>query len=120
MWRDILIYFLIAPIVACVIHEFGHWLMAKIFGEKIKFKFALGRLWYIPIPRWTWVMPWRLKGWRRRAVALAGFGLEVMAIALMPFIFVPKEFFFCYAVVAMLHVIAYPFYAGSANDFNYL
>jgi len=44
-----------------------------------------------------------------RLICLAGFGLE---FALIPFMPLP------YQVAAILHFVAYPFYAGEASDWR--
>jgi len=51
----------------------------------------------------------------QRLMALSGFGLEVL--------FIPILFFaglILYPYVVALHLIAYPFYAGEANDFKWI
>jgi len=47
--------------------------------------------------------------------ALAGFGLEIMFCPLLYF-----AGLWLYPWVVALHLIAYPFYAGEANDFKWI
>ena len=91
-----------------LVHELGHWLAALAFGSRLSFTFEWGKLGPIPVPRWTWrwpdVTPLQLK-----VICLAGFGME---FAILPFM--PRA----YQVAAVIHFIAYPFYAGESNDWN--
>jgi hypothetical protein len=56
--------------------------------------------------------------WKQKAVALAGFGAEFLAI--------PAMFFLCpglwmiYGAVAAAHIAAYKFYAGEESDFKWI
>ena len=88
-----------------IVHEFGHWLAARLFGASLTFTFEWGRFY---VPRWTWrwpdVTPLQLK-----VICLAGFGLEM---ALIPFMPLP------YRVAAVAHFIAYPFYAADKSDWK--
>ena len=111
----IILNIILAGIMACLTHEGGHYLTALAFGRKIKFRFEWGRLFgVIPIPRWTWTMPY-LAEWKQRVIALSGFGVEFLcagaAVALG---------WLWLLLAASVHIIAYPFYAGSASDFNWL
>jgi len=91
-----------------LVHELGHWLAARLFGASLRFTFEWGRLGPIPVPRWTWAFP-DVPKWQLRIICLAGFGLE---FALIPFMPLP------YQVAAILHFVAYPFYAGENNDWK--
>ena len=88
-----------------LIHEAGHWLAARLFGASLRFRFEWGKYY---VPRWTWRWP-DVSKWQLRIICLAGFGLEM---ALIPFMPLP------YQVVAILHFVAYPFYAGEASDWK--
>jgi membrane-associated protease RseP (regulator of RpoE activity) len=88
-----------------LIHELGHWLAARLFGSRLSFRFEWGKYY---VPRWTWRWP-DVSKWQLRIICLAGFGLEM---ALIPFMPLP------YQVVAILHFVAYPFYAGEASDWK--
>lgn len=113
--QSYLINFIAAGIAACIIHEGGHWLAALCFGKKLKFRFEWGKLFgVVPIPRWTWQMPYMAE-WKQRIVAVAGFGAEFAVAGI------------CVALgwlwlllVASVHILAYPAYAGDANDFKWL
>ena len=88
-----------------LVHELGHWLAARLFGSRLRFTFEWGKYY---VPRWTWqwpdVTPLQLK-----VICLAGFGLELALIPMMP---LP------YQVAAILHFWAYPFYAGEKSDWK--
>jgi len=88
-----------------LVHEFGHWLAARLFGASLRFTFEWGKYY---VPRWTWkwpdVTPLQLK-----VICLAGFGLEFALIPFMPW---------AYQVAAVIHFAAYPWYAGETSDFK--
>jgi len=88
-----------------LVHEFGHWLAARLFGASLRFRFEWGKY---HVPRWTWkwpdVTPLQLK-----VICLAGFGLEFTLLPFMP----PP-----YQVAAVIHFAAYPWYAGETSDFK--
>ena len=88
-----------------LVHELGHWLAARLFGSRLSFTFEWGKFY---VPRWTWrwpdVTPLQLK-----VICLAGFGMEIGLIPLMP---LP------YQLAAILHFWAYPFYAGEKSDWK--
>ncbi|GHV45305.1 hypothetical protein FACS1894204_04080 [Synergistales bacterium] len=108
----------LAIIGAFVIHESGHYLAAFAFGRRLEFRFALG--WIggkIPIPRYVWYMP-DVEAWKQKTIAIAGFGAEMLAALL--FWIVGGAFWRYYAVVTLLHFIAYPYYAGEENDFKWI
>ena len=91
-----------------IVHELGHYVAALAFGSRLHFEFSWGKLGPVKIPRWTWkwpdVTPLQLK-----VICLAGFGMEFALIPMMP---LP------YQVAAILHFIAYPFYAGEKSDWK--
>ena len=91
-----------------LVHELGHWLAARLFGSRLSFTFEWGKLGPIPVPRWTWRWPDVTKS-QLRIICLAGFGLE---FALIPFMPLP------YQVAAIIHFVAYPFYAGEKSDWK--
>ena len=88
-----------------VVHEFGHYVAALAFGSRLRFTFEWGKYY---VPRWTWRFP-DVSKWQLRIICLAGFGLEM---ALIPFMPLP------YQVVAIIHFVAYPFYAGESSDWK--
>ena len=93
-------------ILAGLIHELGHYLTALFLGHNITFR-RQGI-------RFIWGMP-NDTPQHQRLIALSGFGLEVL--------FIPILFFTgltLYPYVVILHLIAYPFYAGEANDFKWI
>ncbi len=117
--KTLILFILCIPASCLVIHEGGHYLVARFFGEKIKFRFSLGKLFgVIPVPRWVWTMPRRLSYAQRVAVALAGFGAELGVI--LPFWQAEAPWTLPYACFALLHLCLYRFYAGDANDFKVL
>ena len=106
----------LSALAAFVIHEAGHFLVARCFGEKLSFSFTWGKLFsIIPVPRFTWNMPNALTDKQKKIVALAGFGLELSMTPLL--VVMGLEL---YAVVALAHLVLYPMYAGEANDFKWL
>jgi hypothetical protein len=104
-----IMYTLISIIVAGAVHEFGHWLTARLFGKKITFT----RKGF----RFLWTMPEGLTSEQQQIVAIAGFTLELL-FALPLLIFFPLQGI-CYQAVVDVHFIAYQFYAGESNDFNW-
>ena len=104
---------ILAALMPMVIHELGHFVIAYILsGEKIVFKFETRKLWFVPIPRWTWDFPATVTDvLQKRVIAQAGFVFEIAAIAFMPW---------TYAVVTVVHFTLYPWYAGTDNDFRWL
>lgn len=111
----ILLNIVLAGMAACLTHEGGHYLTARAFGRKLKFRFEWGRLFgIIPVPRWTWGMPYMAE-WKQRAIALAGFGAEFACAggaAALGWLWL--------LLAASVHLLAYPFYAGEASDFKWL
>lgn len=102
--------------IACVAHELGHFLTAWFFGQRLTLRFSWGKLFgKIPIPRFTWDMPEALTDKQKKIVALAGFGLELLAA---PCLFLAG--LELYAVVALAHLALYPMYAGEVNDFKWM
>ena len=91
-----------------LIHELGHWLAALACGSRLRFTFEWGRLGPIPVPRWTWRWPDVTKS-QLRIICLAGFGLELGITPFMPW---------QYQVGAVIHFLAYPFYAGEKSDWK--
>ena len=106
----------IAGIVACVIHEGGHYLAARFFGERLKFRFAWGRF---GVPRFVWDMPifYQCEMWKTKVIAAAGFGAELLAAVVL--LAAWHEFGLWYTGVAVAHLIAYRWYAGETNDFKW-
>jgi hypothetical protein len=111
---------ILALLCACGVHEGGHYAVARLFGKRLKFSFAWGELWVLPIPRFTWGMPlfFANEGWKRKAVALAGFGAEFLAAPI--FWALPGVFGVWYTAVSALHLLLYRFYAGEDSDFKWV
>ena len=112
----------VAAFTACLVHEGGHYLAALLLTRKrLHFKFSPGRLGgKIPIPRFTWVMPWTPDRWRREVIAMAGFGLELL-VAIILVVIAPRwTFAVAYTMVSLIHLFLYRFYAGEASDFKWL
>lgn len=89
-------------------HEAAHFIAALLCGSRIRFEFSWGKLGPVPVPRWTWQWPETSSG-KLRFICQAGFLAE---LGLVPFLPSP------YAVVALLHFAAYPWYAGESSDFK--
>jgi membrane-associated protease RseP (regulator of RpoE activity) len=83
-----------------LVHELGHWLAARLFGASLRF--------YREGFRFLWKFP-DVPKWQLRIICLAGFGLE---LGIAPFMPLP------YQVAAVIHFIAYPFYAGESSDWK--
>ena len=96
---------IVSLILAPLIHEMGHYLTALFLGHTLEFR-RQGI-------RWIWDMPNDTKA-HQKLIALAGFGAEIF--------FAPVIYFLLpyYPVVAVLHLIAYPFYSGDSNDFRFI
>lgn len=120
-------YGLILPLVvivtAGVIHEGGHYLAALFLtGKKLRFRFSVGWLCYgkLPVPRFIWTMPWTPDVWRRRVIALSGFGLELLVSVVLMAVDPGSTFSRAYTLAALAHLALYKFYAGEASDFKWL
>lgn len=113
---------LVLTVVLCgFIHEAGHYLTARFYGEKITFSFSWGaRLFGVmPVPRYVWRFPARLTIMQRSHVASAGFATET-AMAVL-FVLLSMPWATSYTLVALLHLFLYPYYAaGSENDFDHI
>jgi hypothetical protein len=111
---------ILALLSACFIHEGGHFLAARAFGKRLKFSFKWAWLWKIPIPRFTWVMPifFATENWKRKTVALAGFGAEFFAVPIFYAVF--WNFGLWYGGTAACHFILYHFYAREDSDFQWI
>ena len=88
-----------------LVHEAGHWLAARLFGASLRFTFEWGKF---GVPRWTWRWPDVTKS-QLRIICLAGFGLEFTILPFMPR---------ADQVAAVIHFIAYLFYAGEKSDWK--
>ena len=92
-------------LLAGIIHESSHYLTAMYYGHRLVFRRS-GL-------RFIWDMPSDTKA-HQRLIALAGFGAEILSAPIIYFL-LPY-----YPVVAILHLIAYPFYSGDSNDFRFI
>lgn len=106
--------FILSIVFAGLIHELGHFIIALGYGHFLRFEFSWGRLWRIPIPRYVWYMPEEMSVQAKRHVALSGFVAEFLAAPILYFL-LPY-----YPLIAFLHLMAYPFYAGEYSDFKWL
>ena len=101
----IFINILLSVVLAGLIHEMGHYTAALIFGYRLSFK-RHG-------VRFIWDMPNDTPK-HQRLIALSGFGTEI--------VFAPLLYLaglWLYPWVVAVHLMAYPFYAGEANDFRW-
>ena len=92
--------------LAFAIHESAHYLTARLCGHRLVFRRQGLRL--------IWDMP-EDKPSRQRAIALSGFGAEILAVPI--FIYLGL---WAYPYVAVVHLAAYSFYAGEYSDFRWL
>lgn len=117
--EQILLYIIFSGFLCCFFHEFCHWSMAAIFDKNINFtlsfKYKLFNV--IPIPRGIWYMPEGLSRTKEKLIAGAGFGGEFLLILGLYFIEAPILKY--YIVLAIIHFVAYFFYAGDASDFKW-
>ena len=124
----LMIYFTLALVCACVIHEGGHVMAARIFGKRLKFRFELGYItterWQfpIPIPRFVWTMPFFFEpeNWKQKVIALAGFGAEFLAVPIFYAFMSMDSFAAYYGCVTIWHFVLYWFYAGEDSDFRWI
>lgn len=102
---------------AFIAHEGGHFLTAFCFGYRIRF--------YRDGLRFLWKMP-ALDPWKQRFIAQMGFGTEfLVGLILLAFFGTPgawveKSYLLAYWGFVTLHFLAYPWYAGSNSDFNWM
>lgn len=106
----------LATLIACVIHEGGHYWAARFFGRRLKFRFEWGRF---CVPRFVWEMPlfYQCERWKAKVIAAAGFGAELFAAVIL--LAAWRGFGLWYAGVAVAHLAAYRWYAGEASDFKW-
>ena len=97
---------ILSIVLAGLIHELGHYLVALTFGHHLVFR-RQGL-------RFIWDMPDDTKQ-HQRLIALSGFGAEILAA---PLLYLAGLALYPWVVVA--HLMAYPFYAGESNDFKWL
>lgn len=108
----------LAVILAVVVHESGHWLCARAFGEKINFRFGWGLIGDIPVPRGLWTMP-DIEPWKQRMIAAAGFVAEI-AVGLVLLYEQIQPLASVYISFAVIHAILYKFYSGEASDYKWI
>ena len=97
---------MISLILAPLIHEMGHYLAALTFGHHLVFR----RQGF----RFIWDMPNDTPK-HQRLIALSGFGTEIL---FAPLLYLAGLTLYPWVVV--VHLMAYPFYAGDYNDFGWL
>ena len=97
---------MISLILAGLIHELGHYLVALTFGHHLVFR----RQGF----RFIWDMPEDTPK-HQRLIALSGFGTEILFAPLLYLAGLTL-----YPWVVAVHLMAYPFYAGESNDFKWL
>ena len=100
----LLLDIIFSVLLAGIIHESSHYLAAMYYGHRLVFRRSGFRF--------IWNMPNDTKA-HQRIIALAGFGVEILSAPVIYFL-LPY-----YPVVAVLHLIVYPFYAGDYNDFGW-
>lgn len=108
-WLFWLIWLILPP----VIHELGHYIAALVFGHRLRFYRGDPVLGFLP--RWLWRWPPGLTKKQKRFVAQAGFGLEILGA--LPAFFVGG---WQYILTLAVHFWAYPWYADTANDFEWM
>ena len=101
----IFINILLSVVLAGLIHELGHYLVALTFGHHLVFRRQGFRL--------IWDMP-NDTPQHQRLIALSGFGTEILFAPLLYFAGLSL-----FPIVVSAHLLAYPFYAGDYNDFGW-
>lgn len=104
---------LLSIVLACLIHEAGHYVAARHYRHSIKYHFGWGYIWKVPVPRFVWYMPEDTEA-HRQIMAIAGFGAELLAAPFLYYLGLTL-----YPYVAIAHLLLYPLYAGTANDFRW-
>lgn len=102
----IFINILLSVVLAGLIHELGHYLVAPTFGHHLVFR----RQGF----RFIWDMPNDTPK-HQRLIALSGFGVEILTA---PLLYLAG--LWLYPWVVAVHLMAYPFYAGESNNFKWL
>ena len=102
----IFINILLSVVLAGLIHELGHYLVALTFGHHLVFR----RQGF----RFIWDMPNDTPK-HQRLIALSGFGVEILTV---PLLYLAG--LWLYPWVVAVHLMAYPFYAGKCSDFQWL
>ena len=97
---------ILSVILAGLIHELGHYLVALTFGHHLVFRRQGFRL--------IWDMP-NDTPQHQRLIALSGFGTEIL---FAPLLYLAG--LWLYPWVVAVHLMAYPFYAGKCSDFQWL
>lgn len=83
-----------------IVHELGHYVAALLMGSPIRF-YRLG---------WRFLWHWPDVSHEKLVIInQAGFGLELLLVPFLPL---------QYGIVAVLHFLAYPHYAGEQSDFK--
>ena len=109
----------IALITCFIVHEGGHYITSVIYGHPIKFRFSFGLLFNkILIPRYVWFMPVEFNDTERKIVAAMGFISEIVFGAILLLLF-NSHFSTIYAIISLLHLGLYNFYAGDNSDFKF-
>jgi len=114
----LIVQFVLAVLVAFIVHEGAHYLAAKMFGKTIKFKFSWSpnKLFgFISVPRYVWLQP-KLPHIKLAIVCYAGFTVEILVAILVAYFFA----WFDLLIVAITHLVAYRFYAGDVSDFKFI
>lgn len=101
----LIVEILLSVAIAGLIHELGHYLTALTFGHHLVFC----RQGF----RFIWDMPEDTEA-HQRLIALSGFGAEIL---FAPLLYLAGLWLYPWAVV--VHLMAYPFYAGEHSDFQW-
>ncbi len=102
----LMLNFILSIVLAGLIHELGHYLTAMFLCHTLEFR-RQGI-------RYIWDMP-NDTPQHQRLIALSGFGAEILAAPLLYFAGLTL-----YPFVVVVHLMAYPFYAGEYSDFQWL
>jgi hypothetical protein len=102
-------YVILIVILCGLTHEFGHWAVAKWFGQNLKFR---REGW-----RFLWDMPEDLTPEQKQAVGIAGFATELISV--LPALILCPFYGIVYQIAVDIHFIAYQFYANGNSDFQW-
>ena len=108
----------LAVLMAVAVHESGHWLCARSFGEKLNFSLGWGMIGEIPVPRGLWTMP-DIEQWKQRMIASAGFVAEI-AVGLVLLLEGTQPLAYVYMSFVFIHAALYKFYSGEDSDIKWM
>jgi hypothetical protein len=106
-------YVLIALFTCFIAHELGHYLVARCFGKKLKYRYGGSG-------SFIWDMPQDLTADQQQLIAASGFALELLLA--IPALIIHPVYGLVYQIVADIHFISYSYRREGTeyNDFKWL